>query len=188
MAPTPSLKVVKRTAYKGGTKEWSNRYHFNGGTPANAAAWLSFFNAVVNDEKQALPPETHIVGGVGYNAGSEVPVWSTSVDIAGTAAVFGSSPLAPLEVCALIRYTTTARTSKNHPIYLFNYVHGVYLDAGSDRELLQVQQKGDFESLADTWIAGYSDGANVYVRAGPNGATAVSRVVNAHVTHRDFPT
>src|SRR5215471_19260825 len=74
MAATPSIVVKKSTAYKGGTRVWSNRYHFSGGTPANSTAWTNFSDAVVNAEKLALTAQTTIVETIGYAAGSDVGV------------------------------------------------------------------------------------------------------------------
>jgi len=187
MAATPSIKFLMQSSYRGGTKAWSNRYHFTGGVPADAAHWLALYNAVVADLKACWKPgETIIEGAIGYNAGSDVPVWSGGAVTACTAP-WGGGPLCPLADAALVRYSTTARSSKNHPVYLFNYYHAVHRDPGSDVELLDSPQKSDFLGLANNWVAGYSDGTNTYKRAGPNGATAVGNEVEPYITHRDFP-
>jgi hypothetical protein len=76
---------------------------------------------------------------------------------------------------------------RNHPIYLFNYYHGIKAYAASDIDTLTPQQITLFNAYADDWLAGFSDGTNTYVRAGPNGATATARLVEPDLTHRDFP-
>lgn len=188
MAATPSIKVVKQWTMRGVTRQFSNRYHFNGGTPADTAHWTTFSDAVVNAEK-ALWPAGHvtIVKTVGYAAGSDVPVFSKTYSAAGTLTLTSGSA-APGDVAALVRYTTTARTRKNHPVYLFNYYHGVYV--ATDGDTLQSDQSAAMAHYASQWtggFGGFSDGVNTYDRAGPNGATATSSLVETYVTHRDLP-
>jgi hypothetical protein len=186
MAATPSVKVIKSFSYQGGTKLWSNRYHFNGGTPADATHWNTFFDAIVALEKINYTSSVTIVECVGYNAGSEVPVASKAYTTAGTG-TWGTAPQAPGACAILLRWSTTARSSKNHPIYLFNYYHGVYTGGVSNPDVPNATQKGDIDTYAAGWISGFSDGANTYVRAGPNGATATGHQVETYITHRDFP-
>jgi hypothetical protein len=126
-----------------------------------------------------------IVETFGYAAGSDVPVFSKSYSTVGTGA-FTSWIAAPGDCAAIVRYSTTARTPKNHPVYLFNYYHGVSaVSTGGDT--LHAAQKAAISAYAGSWISGFSDGAETLVRAGPNGATAVGQIVDASVMHRDFP-
>jgi hypothetical protein len=186
MATTPSLKVTKSMAFKGGTKLWSNRYHFNGGTPANGTQWTALSDAVVTAEKACLTPSVTIVSTTGYAAGSDVPVFSKTYSTAGTFA--GSGQLPPGEAAALLRYSTTARTSKNHPIYLFNYMHAPICSTSTNhQDELTSGQKTAYDTYAAAWISGFSDGVHTCVRAGPNGATATGHFTEEYVTHRDFP-
>jgi hypothetical protein len=178
MAATPSIKITKSMPYKGGTRTWSNRYHFNGGTPADSAHWTTFSDAIVTAEKAVLPNFVTITGSVGYAAGSDVPVFSKTYSTAGTL-VLGTSVATPGDCAALVRYSTTARTPKNHPIYLFNYYHAARGTSGTIDQLDAGQKS--------SWISGFSDGTNTLVRAGPNGATATGQLVETYITHRDFP-
>lgn len=124
---------------------------------------------------------------IGYDAGSDLPIFTKAYTTAGTNAGGAGALSVPLEVSALIRYATTQRTSKNHPIYLFNYMRGVKINSGSNRELLDTTFKGRVSTYAAAWVTGFSDGTTIHHRAGPNGAVAQSQVVGTYVTHRDFP-
>lgn len=187
VASTPSIKVIKSFAFKGGSaKLWSNRYHFNGGTPSSDANWHSLMDAIVAAEKTIYGGTITIVECVGYAAGSDVPVSSKTYSTVGTWGSAGN--YAPGEVAALIRYSTTARTTKNHPVYLFNYYHGMYTEVvGSDSDTLYPAQRSLMQTYAADWISGFTAGGITAVRAGPNGATAVGSLVEEYVTHRDFP-
>lgn len=133
-----------------------------------------------------LPTTDSIVRATGYAAGSDVPVYEAGRSDAGTYSP-GTGQRVPLEVCALIRWSTPARTSKNHPVYLYSYWHSVYVIASSPWDTLLSGLQSGLLTRANDWISGYSDGANTYVRAGPNGVTADGASVNALATHHDFP-
>jgi hypothetical protein len=187
MAPTPSIKVVKTGYFRGASgHKWANRYHFNGGTPADSAHWTTLSDNIVNAEKLCLHDSQQIVQTIGYAAGSDVPVFTKTYTQNGSLTSDASNVRTPLEVAALIRYATTARTSKNHPIYLFNYMHGPLLQLSGEGDILAPTTKTAMETYATAWIAGFSDGVNTYNRAGPNGASAISRLVSTYLTHRDF--
>jgi hypothetical protein len=186
MATTPSIKVIKSFAFKGGTRHFSNRYHFNGGTPADATHWHTLMDNIVTAEKAVFTSDVTIVECVGYAAGSDVPVATKTYSTAGTLSSSGNLPM-PGECAALTRYSTSARTSKNHPVYLFNYYHGARCSSLSGTDGLFGTQRTALETYAGSWISGFSDGTITAVRAGPNGATASGHETGTYVTHRDFP-
>ena len=127
MAPTPSVKITKSLSWRGAAKLWTNQYHLTNGAPSTTAQWNTLFDAIVAAEKLALFPATSIVQADGYAAGSAIPAATKTYTTPGTLTVAGY--IQERQVAALVRYTTTAKTKRNHPIYLFNYYHGVSADA-----------------------------------------------------------
>lgn len=186
MAATPSLKVVKTCPFRGGTRTWSNRYHFNGGTPADSAHWTTFSDAVVTAEKAIFPSEVTIVQTIGYAAGSDVPVFTKNYTTAGTGSF--TTFKQTVQVCAVGRWSTTARTPKNHPVYLFSFWHNVSANDGSTgKDTLLNAQATAMNNYGAAWVSGFTDGTHTYVRAGPNGASGVGFAVATPLSHRDFP-
>jgi hypothetical protein len=143
----------------------------------------------VNAEKlcyTSSPLNCQIVETVGYAAGSEVPVFSKVYTTNGSL-IPSSQPYAPGDAAVLVRYATSARTRKNHPLYLFNYYHNVVTNGVSSQDYPWTTQKTALGTYAAAWIAGFSDGSITAVRCGPNGDHATGYVVGTYITHRDFP-
>lgn len=143
---------------------------------------------VVTAEKAIHGSQITIVETVGYAAGSDVPVATKTYTTAGTLTTTVGTKTGPGEVAALLRWSTNARSTKNHPIYLFNYYHGVALiDTSGNSDVLEGNTKTAMGTYATSWISGFSDGTITAVRAGPNGDAATGQTVEEYVTHRDFP-
>jgi hypothetical protein len=187
---TASLRVDKSFPYLGGTRIFSNRYHFDGTTPTDSGHWTTLSDAVVTAEKAcyaASPVTTQIIKTVGFAPGSEVPVFQKTYATNGTLAPAGTIPAAPGDAALLVRYSTATRTSKNHPLYLFNYYHGLYTNGVSSQDYPWATQKTALATYAAAWITGFSDGTATHHRTGPNGDVATGVLVGTYITHRDFP-
>lgn len=180
-----SLKVTKQFTYRGVTRKWSNKYHLDHTSIDTQAHFNTLADAVVTAEKAIYDSGTTIVQVDYYAPGSAVSVWNRTYSTAGTG-TFGAGARAPGDAAALVRYTTTQRTTKNHPLFLFNYYHGVITIAGGGDTILAAQSSA-YGTYATAWVTGFSDGVTTYKRAGPRGAVAQGSLVETYITHRDFP-
>lgn len=183
-----SIRVVKQFEYRGDVnKQFSNRYHFDGGEPADSAAWKDLMDGIVLIEKSIYSLNTHIVSVVGYAPGSEVPVHTETYSTAGTLSSSGAIA-APGDCALVLRQATTKRTSKNHVVYCFSYFHNVLLSTsvGTGDDPLAAQ-KTAVENYGNDWLTGIVIGARTYKRTTPDGHPVTGNHVLDWISHRDFP-
>jgi hypothetical protein len=189
VATTPpthdSIRVWKQFTYEDAPKLWSNRYFISAAAPSGQH--VNAMDAVCNLEVAIYPSVVEIVKAEYIQAGSDLPVNEKTYTLTGTFAAANMQGT-PGDCAAVVKYTTSQRTSKNHPIYLFNYYHGVVCNATLPADHLHAAQKTAIEAYAQDWVNGitYGGGAGVLLRCGPRGAIALSRSVDQYIRHRDF--
>lgn len=186
VASVPSVKVIKSFDFKGAPTQWSNRYYFGGGTPSSGSNWDLLFDAIVNLEKTIFKTNVTIVECVGYESGSDIPVRSKTYTTSGTCAATGNR--CPGECVALARFSTAARSTKNHPIYGFKYWHNVLqTDGTTNYDQVASGQQTAMQTYANGWVSGITAGGVTAVGSTPSGHAFTAALVEQWITHRDFP-
>jgi len=137
---------------------------------------LSIVEATWSDASTATSTNPHGIV-------TQTKTYSTSGTFVGT-----GGNLMPGDCAAVMRYSTTQRSIKNHPIYLWSYWHGVFRDASGTEDAILPLQITAYNTYATSWLSGFSDGTNTRIRSGPRGAVAQSRTLLTFIRHRDFPT
>jgi hypothetical protein len=191
LTPAPatraSIKFNFTFPYRGNTQPFSTRVYIDGNLAPTDAEFLALYDNIKMGFVALLSSRTTLQGATGYHPGSDVPVWSGGSPIACACSLASGDVDTPGDAAMLCRWSTTQRTSKNHPIYLFMYLHDAWHTSGN-ADTLASQQHGAFESLGTFMLDGsWSDGTNDIRKCGPYGAVAQSRFVEPLITHRDFP-
>lgn len=188
-----SIVITKQFSYRGATRTFSNRYHFEGALPSDPSHWATLADNIVTAEKEIYNSDVTIIQATGYDAASATAtnphgdaVFTKVYTTAGTGTWDATHERAPGDCAALIRYSTPARSTKNHPVYLFNYYHGVHMNSGGG-DALATDQRAAMDTYAGLWTTGFTDGTTPRERCGPRGAVATAGATKTNITHRDFP-
>jgi hypothetical protein len=183
-----SIRVVKKFPYRGADKLWGNRYFLASRNTITTADFQAMSDAITAHEQGLFPSYVEIVETIGYNGGSDVPIGTKTYALAGTLATAGGQP-APGDAAACIRFGTTQKTKKNHPIYLFKYFHAVFIDTTGQNDVLLPAQRTALDAYGAAWVSGitYGGGVGTIEIAGPRGAAGQNHSVLPYIRHRDFP-
>jgi hypothetical protein len=185
MAPTPSLRMLFTIPVKGAPHQWSIRMHLAGGLPANSSEWHTLAEDIWTDMQPFLRTDVETTEWIGYANDTTPSVWNELVGASGTLSNGSDMVQAPY-VCLGLKWTTTQRDSRGHPIYLRNFIHGAITIPGTVDEIPNAQATPAI-AFAEKFSAGgvgYTVGGNTYHRAGPNGAVAQAGTILTYVTHR----
>jgi hypothetical protein len=109
------------------------------------------------------------------------------VSVTGTGA-FATYMTTPGDVAAIVRFSTPDRSTKNHPIYCFNYYHAVgTTSTGLTPDVQNPAQVTALSTYAAAWITGFSDGTTTVKRSRPSGNLCTGYIVEPFLSHRDLP-
>lgn len=178
------MRIGFAIPYRGGTKDWSTRFHLSA-EPPDTSHWHNLFEAMWADLKAGIRGDVQLMYATGYTNDTTPYVWREEFD--GT---FGTlTPAAPEQaaiICALLHFTTDVRNSRGGPVFLRNFIHGVNASS-SDYDAPSSTQKAALNTFASTLAgdgAGYSDGTTTYHRAGPDGDSGIVGTCNDFLSRR----
>jgi hypothetical protein len=179
-----SVQLVKTFTYRGGSKNFSNRYYFDGDEPSS---WTSLVAALVVYEKAIFDSSVQITAAHGYAPGSEVAIHTESMGVPGTHTATGAVEL-PGDCALVLRQATTKKSTKNHTVYCFSYFHGVLADTSTGSpDTPLADQIAAVLTLGQAWQTGFAAGGRTYHRTTPDGHLVTGALVSPYVSHRDFP-
>lgn len=187
MAATPSLTIVKKFTYRLTSEEWSNTYHFSGGTPADDTHWKALADAVIAEEKHCYSSATSVVRAYGHVPGTNHAVWTYDYFTAGSTVPGDMSPSGSEAGVAgddagVLQWRTADYTSRGKRIYLRKFMHDSLSKGTNHLDELAASAKSAYESFGAAWVTGFI--SSTYKIAGPNGAAGSSPAASKWLTTR----
>lgn len=190
-----SLLLTHSFGYRGGTQLWTNRWHCTGPETITLEEFNTLVNAVKAAERNIYSDVTTLVRAEWADASTATTTnphglvtQSLILSQAGNVAVEAGVVRMPGDCALVARFSTDARTTKNHPIYLFKYVHDVFGKGNAAPDTPSTVQRANLQTYGEAWIEGFSDGTNTRAYCGPHGVVALTASVLTTIRHRDFPT
>lgn len=186
MPDTPSITLVKRFTYRDTQEEFSNKYHFSGTTPADAAAWKTLADAIIAAERPTVQASVRWYRAYGYVAGNDNSVFQhdyagpPDTSVAGTLAL-GTQRDVPGDIAVTIRWFTGALSSRGKKIYCRKYMHGA-VASPADVDEVGPAQLAAMATFAAKLIDGTLPGNFRY--CGPQGAVLSAPSVAPYLTTR----
>jgi hypothetical protein len=184
VATVCSVILVKRFTYRGNAnEEWSNRYYFTGGIPADNTAWKALTDALGAAEKALYTSATHIVRAYGYDsddpnahAVASVDYTALGAEIAGTHANAGPKAAGDQAVC--VWWKTSRTNTRGKAIYLRKYIHDFDPATGGGDGL-----QAGYETALNTFATKLRDGTFLDARTLRSRTHAETIISSGHVPY-----
>lgn len=130
MASQLGITLIKKFTYRGNTnEEYSNTYHFTGAVPSDSAAWKTFADLLIAQEKTVYTGDVSVVRAYGYATDNPADdsVWTWDYGALGTSVagtlLQGTGVLTPGDDAVWCRWKTSRTNTNGKPIYLRKYFH-----------------------------------------------------------------
>jgi hypothetical protein len=183
-----SIRLVKKFPYRNiAEQHFSNRYYFDGGAPADTAAWTALADAIVAIERPVFTSQVTTIAAHGYAPGSEVAIFNKDYNLSGLLSSASAAPT-PGDCAAVLRMATTKLTVKNHRVYVFSYFHGCRWDnTTASADIVHGVQRDNITAFGTVLLNGLTAGGRTYKRTTPDGHLVTGAAPLLYVSHRDFP-
>jgi hypothetical protein len=185
-----SLLCKYTIPFEDGTTQTSNRFYLTTPSgpqsPANDGQWDTLAINFSDDFLGILGPWATLDQIVGYDIGDDVGVKVYDYGSAGTHNPTPSRPALPAQCCSLMKWTTDERTSRNHPIYLWNYVHAQGYYEPDPEKVAAQDALHDFGEKLTLSGSGFSDGVHTWHKCSRKADPAIDFMPNFDVHYHEL--